>query len=210
MPPGPGTDRIGRVNPARPAGGAKGQVPRVARAAALPLAVLALTGMGLMVLLALSPLNEMPDTYCQTALRPAVGAGCSEVTERRWRWIVCVAAVVAALAVGAWRTRRGVGPLPINRVRGLAAIVLLAGAALALVAAAYLTIGKNHAECGSTLSRVDEHGSYAPDRPKECAPSYAASRRDAWIFGLLSLAVFGGGAVLNGSGDRSDSEKPRN
>lgn len=156
----------------------------------LPLATLSLFLVGLAVLLSFSPLNEMPDTYCQTVLHPPSGSGCSDVLSRRWHWIAVVlvsAAVFAALAVF---TLRRAGRLRMSGARAAAAALMLTAIALGLTAGSYLTVGKNHEQCGSTLSRVDEHGTYSPDRPLACAASYADSRFHAWTFGLLGLAVF--------------------
>ena len=167
--------------------------PRAVRrlhAFVLPLATLSVFLVGLAALLSFSPLNEMPDTYCQTVLHPPSGSGCSDVLSRRWHWIAVVlgpAAVLAALAVF---TRRRAGPLRMSGARAAAAALMLTAIALGLTAGSYLTVGKNHEMCGSTLSRVDEHGTYSPDRPLECAASYADSRFNAWTFGLLGLAVF--------------------
>jgi len=158
--------------------------------------MLALFGVGLAVLLAFSPLSETPDTYCQTVLRPTSGEACSPVISRRWLWIGWVLAAAIVLAVSAWWFRRRAGARRFTPGRLVGALLMFAAIGLASVGAGYLTIGENQDECGSTLSRVDEHGAYAPDRPKECAPSYAASRRAAWILGLVSLTVFGTGAVL--------------
>ena len=158
--------------------------------------MLALFGAGLATLLLLSPLNETPDTYCQTALRPASVDPCSDAVTRRWQWIGWVAAAAIVLAVLAWWLHRRSDRRPITPSRVIASALMLVGVGLAIVAAAYLTIGENQDQCGSTLSRVDEDGVYAPDRPKECAPSYASSQRVAWITGLVSLGVFAAGAVL--------------
>lgn len=173
-------------------------VERRWRAVVVPLAVLAFFCVCLAVLLVFSPLNETPDTYCQTVTRPPAGEGCSPVTARRWRWIWWVLALAAVLAVSAWLARRRHGGRRFTRVRGAALVLMLAAVVLGSVSAAFLTIGKNHDMCGSTLSRVDEHGLYSPDRPKDCAPSYASSRADAWVFGLFALAVFAAGAMLEG------------
>ncbi|HZC73689.1 MAG TPA: hypothetical protein VE442_23560 [Jatrophihabitans sp.] len=145
--------------------------------------------LGVAVLLALSPLNELPDTACQTVLDPPHGAGCSDIISRRWHWIawILVAAVVLAV-LAALARRRGLRRM--NAARLAAVALMLASVGLGLTAGWYLTVGKNSDDCGSTLSRVDEHGDYSPDRPKMCASSYADSRAAAWTFGLLGLAVF--------------------
>ena len=168
------------------------RVRRRWRAASAPLLAVAVIAVGVAVLLAVSPLNEMPDTYCQSALRPPGHGVCSHVVARRWHWIVVVLVVAAVLGVVGLLLRRG-GPrhsTPSGRallwVLGVAVVVELG-------AAAYLTVGMNHELCGSTLSRVDESGVYDSQRPATCAAAYADSRQAAWILGLL------GGALLVGA-----------
>jgi hypothetical protein len=159
-----------------------------------PLVTLILFAVALAVLLALSPLWELPDTYCQTVLRPPKGDGCAQVTSRRWHWIVVVlfgAAVLTVVAVLARRRSTGAATAAPVQV-GL----LLCAFAVGLVGAAFLTIGRNHDQCGSTLSRIDPYGSYAPARPALCARSYAASRHDAWICAGVAGAALAAATAL--------------
>ena len=79
------------------------------RALTLPLATLAVFALGVAVLLAFSPLNEMPDTYCQTVLSPPGDDVCSEVVSRRWQWIAVVLAVAGIAAVLAVLVRHRYG-----------------------------------------------------------------------------------------------------
>jgi hypothetical protein len=183
------------------------------RAAYLPLATLAVFGVAVAVLLARSPLNEMPDTYCETVLQSPVG-GCAAVAARRWRWIAWVlgfAVVLAAAAVVVgrrWRPR-GWGRGPMIALRVAALVWMLVAVSLGIAAGSYLTIGVNGGMCGSTLSRVDERGEYNRDHPMLCAPSYAASRAHAWKLGLVGLAAFAAGTVTEAIDRRAAIYRPR-
>jgi hypothetical protein len=201
---------------------------RVLSSAFLPLLALGSTALLVGVLLAVTPLNETPDTYCERLTSPPVGSGCDAVTTRRLHWVI-VAAVVALLAialtvaaarsrVAAARPRRAIhldratphdrATRPVNR-RIAAAVLTCAAVALATVAAGFLTIGLDHDMCGSTLSRVDPDGSYAPDRPVLCAPSYADSRAAAWWAGGLAVTALVGATALDRSSLlRQDQQAP--
>ena len=160
-------------------------------------------------LLIFTPLWELPDTYCQTAVNPPAGDGCSVVTTRRWHWIIVVALLAIALLGLALVVRRKRHEVRRRQAAAsaIAAGICLLSVALASIAAAYLLIGKNSEMCGSTLSRVDPQGLYSPDRPKICAASYAASRHAALVDGLLAVVSFAGSAVVGLQCEQTESLK---
>lgn len=183
------------------------------RAAYLPLATLAVFGIAVAFLLARSPLNEMPDTYCETVFDPASG-GCTAVVARRLRWIGWVVGLSVLLAVASavvgrrWGPRRS-GRRPMTVLRVAAWATMLAAVVLGVAAASYLTIGVNGGMCGSTLSRVDPHGSYSADHPRLCAPSYAASHAKARTRGLLGFAALVVGTVAEARDGAGASQRRR-
>jgi hypothetical protein len=180
--------------------------PAVGRALFVALTSLALFAVAVAVLLAFTPLNELPDTYCQSvAHAPIGGDGCTDVLARRRHWIAVMAVIALVLAAGAVTARRLRGRRRLSRARVVGVGLFVVSGVLGLVAAAYLTIGIDHEMCGSTLSRVDPQGSYSPDRPPYCAPRYAASRADAWGTGLAALLAFGAGVTLEAR--RTPSER---
>lgn len=195
---------------------------RLLSSAFLPLLALASTSLLVGVLLAVTPLNELPDTYCQRLVSPPGGSGCDAVTARRLHWVIVVAVVALlaiALTVAAARSRRSAyrgSASPHDRVRRgvnrriAAAVLTLVAVELAMVGAAFLTVGLEHDTCGSTLSRVDPEGSYSPDRPIFCAPSYARSRAAAWWAGGLAVTALAGATALDHSArGQRDRELPR-
>ena len=149
------------------------------------LAALAVFAAAISLLLAITPLWETPDTNCQRVLSPPPsGSGCGDIVVRREHWIAIVIgiAVLLAAATVAARRRRSAGR---RTPRGVMAILALS-VVLGIAGAGFLTIGDNYRQCGSTLSRIDPGGDF--NRPQECASTYAASRIDAWILGLLAAA----------------------
>lgn len=170
--------------------------PGVEAALALPLLALAVLSTAVAVLLTLSPLNGLPDTYCQTVLSPPAGVGCSPVISHRWHLIALALVGALAFAAMAFVAGRASERSLFSRTGAPAIALAVAGVMLGLVAATYLAIGTNNDACGSILSKVDEHGSYAPDRPALCAPSYHAAWSAAGSTGALGFVALTGATAL--------------
>ncbi len=163
-----------------------------------PLVALGLGALALAVLLAITPLWELPDTFCQYVVDPPSGAGCQDVQARRQHWIAWVLVAAFVVFLTARMIARRTVP-PAGRPPRVARWLLVVAVALALGAATFLTYGRGHEFCGSTLSRVDPDGVYSPGKPAACEPSYAASRSDARVLGISALVVFSGATVLRGA-----------
>lgn len=168
----------------------------------LPLMALAVLGAAIAVLLVFSPLWGLPDTYCQTVLSRPVGGGCSRIVAHRWMLIAVALALALVLCAAGLGARAGSNRSGFSRIRlvvlGLLALTVILG----LSAASFVAIGTDNGFCGSLLSRVDEHGSYSPDHPRLCAPTYDAGWTGAWITAGLGVATLTSASWLEAIGAR--------
>jgi hypothetical protein len=177
------------------------QAPRHPRLGAwsAPVLALALLCVALAVVLAVTPLWETPDTYCERIITHPSGHGgageCLSIAGRRKEWIALIIGVGLLLfVVSAFLRRVQVKHAETGR-RWVAVGLMAATVGFGTTAGVYLTYGHGHDSCGSTLSRIDPRGEYFRGTPEGCAPFYSASRLDATIFGCLAFGAWALGTV---------------
>jgi hypothetical protein len=166
--------------PARPA------PSRPLSAVSWTLGAVAVIAFGVAIMLGFTNLWETPNTSCGQVATSLVHSrhGCDAIVTRREHWMIAVGVVMVVLAALAVALRGRGWDRP--RPTALVVAVLLAAIAAGISAAGRLTVGDR--ECGSTLSRVDEFGTYNPGKPQRCAPRYDDARAGAWAAGAISVA----------------------